>query len=283
MKKALLVLLFLAAGCALLDQQPVVNLTGVDPTVRSLLHPNQRQAAFEEIVSWQKYHGEKEYEERVWGSVGHVVACPQPSSPPMFAIFSGPKGKTENGFSLVTAKGEFVNFFHAANSLHPPDACFDINGDGVVEIVTSWSCGGSSNQWSCELLAVIPVTPEQTPSLAVAYNRGGREGLWQWCLGHPTESGVRPIHLRKRINAGWETVASWTWSPRDAAYLGPTGRETNEFLALTRELEWSELKAFSENGIAEQSSAPYRSQPRDARLQTDGERVIFTKKSQLTF
>ncbi|NQV15885.1 hypothetical protein HQ531_10545, partial [bacterium] len=52
------------------------NIEYINPVVAKLFSIQERQQAFEEIISWQKYKGEKNYEETI-GKVGHVVICPQ--------------------------------------------------------------------------------------------------------------------------------------------------------------------------------------------------------------
>jgi hypothetical protein len=203
---------------------PYVTFPDVNPTVLNLLSASQRQLAFEYIVLWQKYFRDKDtYTERSLAPVGHVVVCPQPNDePPMFAVFQGPKGKTEGRVSFMTAQGEFVNVFNGYNILQPPGTILDVNGDGIVELLTSVSCTASTNSISTSLFVVIPVTTSLKPILAVVYNRGDlNDGTFQ--LSSKRENGSYDIQIRRRESGIWRTLATYTWSSEDHMYEGPKG------------------------------------------------------------
>lgn len=204
---------------------PSVTFPHVNPTVMKLLSHSQRQLAFESIVLWQKYFlNTCTYTERCTAPVGHVVVCPQANdTPPMFAVFRGAEGVTEGMFSLVTAHGSFVNVFNGYNILSPPGTIIDVNGDGIVDLLTVVSCCVSTNSdISTSLFWVIPITPDQEPILAVAYNRGeASNGTFH--LSPKRENGSYDIEIRKREAGIWRTLATYTWSSGNNTYEGPKG------------------------------------------------------------
>jgi len=204
---------------------PYVTFPHVNPTVMKLLSHSQRQLAFESIVFWQRYYDDTyTYTERCAAPVGHVVICPQPNnSPPVFAVFRGAEDATEGMFSLVTAQGEFVNVFNGYNILSPPGTIIDVNGDGIVELLTVVSCCVSTNSdISTSLFLVIPITPDQEPALAVAYNRGdASNGTFH--VSSKRENGSYDIDIRKHESGVWRTLATYTWSSKSNTYEGPKG------------------------------------------------------------
>jgi hypothetical protein len=206
-------------------------------TMAQLLVETDRQAAFDKILSWQRYYGERRYVEKKYGAVGHVVVCPQSARPPMYAVFDGRKGVADGVFSLVTSNGEFVNAFLGASCLDPPGVCRDVNGDGIVDVVTDIPCGS-------HFLVVVPVTPNQTPILAVLFGRGDEEDRWQWRLGKKGQDGSQPIEILRRKRWGWQVVASYAWSRTTSRYEGPEGGPTADFWMFRGAPEWSDSEKF---------------------------------------
>ena len=235
MRRTFLLLCVLAAiGCA----------SGPDADtrrsiVRQLMDPARRQRAYDEIVSWQRYAGKHWYDEEP-DNVHRVVVCPQGgASEPMYAVFHGEGGQPLGGVTLVTGRGEFVNFFSGANYLQGGDRIADLNGDGIVEIATDYYCiaGKGAIRWT--LLVVVPVTPEQKPILSVGYDTEQDSRDWRWSV----EENPHAIRLENRRDDEWHLVARFPWSSARKRYEGPPGGPGHDFIMFP---SYPSRKAFEE-------------------------------------
>jgi hypothetical protein len=214
--------------------------TEVDAVVTKLLHLDGRDDAFRKVMGRQIYRGEGTYTEDTFqnapaGIVRHVVACPQPKGPPMFAVFAGPRGPRHQAVGhiiLIDSDGVIVRVYSAANSLDETDHFKDINGDGVVDMVHSWHKLDSQNRTG-SVVHITPVTREQQPVLLVAYNREPVKEEWGWRLTE--EKGGRYALELGPKKAGTEDItpkATYRWSDKEKRYEGPDGGPGEPFMRL---------------------------------------------------
>lgn len=218
--------------------------TSIDPTVAKLMIPSERDAAFRTILSWQKYRSKPAYMEREFKPLRHVVECPQREGPPIFAVFpistfekrAAPVGH----IILIDADGAIIPHFMNANLLDADSIFADINGDGVIDEVSTISFSKGA------VLHVLPVTREQTPVLNIKLKRKGfRDTAWQWRVMKTEEQNVFAIELgpqdptAKHIN----TRQGMVWSEEENTFtivqapLNPT----KNIIPKAR-LEWSKEK-----------------------------------------
>ena len=222
-----------------------------DPRVLDLLRLDRRESAFQELFARKRYRGEGTYVEKNAGTVRHVVVCPQPKAPPILAVFArptwegdpiyGPPGtppppdaQPRADEKLHRPLGHLILFDHAGVIVRFPSganlidgAFFDVNGDGIVEAVQSWTVGVGENR-SVEQIVVVPIVEPLRPALRVAYHRRG-PGLdeserWSWSLESGGEDAIHDLVLGPVGENG--TVISrvrYEWSAEDARWVGPDG------------------------------------------------------------
>jgi hypothetical protein len=239
---------------------------------RQLLEATTRQAAWEQLVNQAHEDSFEDADVRDWllhATVSHVVACPQPQGDPMYAVFlDGPAEKPEGGFVLVHADGKRILTApcQGNNSLKPYDLIADINGDGIVEIVST-ALVSTGKETTTRELTVFGATPSQEPlfTLFFDWHRETHSLLrllffkdnYEDVEASLNEKGVarplvRPRHLAKetwfwrvtgaaardyRIEVGpierdrFEAKASFQWSARERRFTGPKGRVADKFLS----------------------------------------------------
>jgi hypothetical protein len=206
-------LLFL--GCAKVDS-PKLN-----PVVKKLRSVETRDAAFREIISWQKYKEEDPaYHEKEAKHIEHVVECPQPDGSSIFSVFFAQKGKPRGHIILIDSDGTIIPFYSNANSIH--GIFRDVNGDGVVENVEHWRYG---DKRCVDLLHVIQITPDPWPILRVAYNRGQPEEKWSWEAIESNTPRIFDIVLGPTAKDTGKVVPKvvYKWSDVNGKYEGPLG------------------------------------------------------------
>ncbi len=80
--------------------------TALGPGVAKFLDLDRRDEAFKSVIERQVYRGEGTYTEKNAKPVRHVVACPQPKGPPLFAVF--PKSRERQPEAMHRPAGHFV-------------------------------------------------------------------------------------------------------------------------------------------------------------------------------
>lgn len=208
----------------------------VDSTVSKLSDPTLRDDAFRTVLSWQKYRSKPSAPERIYKPLRHVVVCPQQEGPPIHAVFpmtsyeqrAAPKGHV----ILIDADGAIIPYYRNANSIDDLSEFRDINGDRIVDEISSINVG------SAHVLHVLPVTREQTPSLTIVLKKSGfNETEWSWQLAETSEAGIFSIELGPRDGGTGLLVpkARFRWSEQTSDYLGPTGGGELPFMRLKGE------------------------------------------------
>jgi hypothetical protein len=198
------------------------------PVVVKLLSVNERQQAFEEIISWQKYRGEITYTAKV-REVGHVVLCPQIEGTTLFAVFHGAEGKAEGWYTLLTGGGEIVPCYNHYNFISQYDVFDDINGDGIIERVYGSRLSPLHfSEVQYEGVVVLPMTFPQKPSLIVVYNIEKNVERWRWQL-RKYLNNPDIIEIQKKTSTYMETMASYKWCPFSNTYNGQEGGIDKDF------------------------------------------------------
>lgn len=196
----------------------------VDPVVSELTNPARRDDAFRKILSWQKYRSKPSAPERLFKTLRHVVVCPQKEGPPIYAVFpmtsyeqrDAPKGHV----ILIDADGAILPYYMNANSIDDDSEFKDVNGDGIVEEVSTLNIGRE------QVLHILPVTRNQTPSLNIALRQSGfNKTEWSWHLVATREPGVFSIELGPMEAESGKLIpkARYQWSKETSSYVGPAG------------------------------------------------------------
>ena len=209
----------------------------VDPIVSKLTDSKQRDEAFRTILSWQKYRSKPSAPERIFRSLRHVVVCPQKKGPPVFAVFpsnifeqrDAPKGH----IILIDADGAIIPYYCNANSIDDHSEFKDINGDNVIEEVSTISFG--TKKGSAKVLHVLPVTRDQRPALNIVFKeREAKNAEWSWRLVEQKEPGVFRIELgpMDTDTGRFSPKESFHWSKEKSDYVGPEGGGDLRFMRL---------------------------------------------------
>lgn len=205
----------------------------VDPVVSRLTDPASRDDAFRTILSWQKYRSKPSAPERIVKSLRHVAVCPQKSGPPLYAVFpkttyeqrAAPKGH----IILIDADGAIIPYYLNANSINDSSEFKDVNGDGVIDEIGTIGFGDA------EVLHILPVTRDQTPSLNIVLQENGLNRTeWSWRLSETHQSGVFAIELGPLDpgTSGLVPKARYEWSNETSSYAGPAGGGDLPFMRL---------------------------------------------------
>lgn len=209
----------------------------VDSTVSKLSDPMQRDEAFRTILSWQKYRSKPDAPERIFKTLRHVVVCPQKEGPPMFAVFpmtsyeqrAEPKGY----IVLIDADGAIIPYYCNANSIEDHSEFKDINGDGVVDEVSTIGFGTEAGD--AEVLHILPVTRDQRPALnLVLKEQDGDKPKWSWRLMATNEPGIFSIELGSLDSetGQFSPKESFKWFNEKSDYIGPAGGGNLPFMRL---------------------------------------------------
>jgi hypothetical protein len=200
----------------------------INPIVANLLSENDRQKAFDEIISWQRYEGEKRYEEK-HGKVGHVAFCPQQDGTPLVMVFHGENGKEEGAYTLLTLGGCIVSAYDGENYHRKNDVLSDVNADGLIERIYDTRQGSINyRQVNYMKITVLPMTIIQKPILQVLCGIDGNKVPWRWKLIN-NKNNLNEIVIQKKVNGETETVAIYYWSDVVNEYCGPDGGLDNCF------------------------------------------------------
>ncbi len=216
--------------------------------VLQLLDPERRQAAFVEIVSWQKYLDAERIPYRVTADkeVVEVVVCPQTEGSPIYAVLT--RSGHRKVITLVAGDGTLIPVYRGANLLK--GELLDINGDGGLEVIDSVGAVVSIGdaEVALEELYVLPITPEQEYVLAVAFQRrvpipdpkgpGAHfvpwppGSIWSWELQEADPKGTYSIVLgpRDRESGAIDPRAVYSWSATEKRWIGPSGGADQPFL-----------------------------------------------------
>lgn len=204
----------------------------VDPVVAKLKDPAQRDEAFRTILSWQKYRSKPSAPERIFKPLRHVVECPQKVGPPIYAVFpmtsyeqrAEPKGH----IMLIDADGAMIPYYINANSIDDDSVFKDINGDGVIDEISTINFSRS------QILHVLPMTRDQTPSLNIALRGSPFKTKWSWQLVETSEPGISKIELGPLDSKTGKLIpkTDYKWSKETSQYVGPAGGGDLPFMLL---------------------------------------------------
>ena len=206
--------------------------------VQQLLGQESRGAALRRILGRAQYRGPGKYtEENKKCDVRHVVMCPQPKGPPLFAVFvSGffnrqmhtPKGH----LILVASDGVIVRCYQGNNLA---DGVFaDVNGDGIVERIEQMCYGwGEGTKVKVRELFVLPMTEEVVPSLRIAFDVDCEITGWRVIPA----KGKNPARVQigpKNTKTGEieKVTGEWKWNAKLSAWVGPGGGPNQDFIRL---------------------------------------------------
>ena len=212
----------------------------MDPVVAALTDPARRDECFRRILSWQKYRAKPTGPERFFKPLRHVVVCPQKTGPPLHAVFpmtnyekrAAPKGHV----ILIDADGAIIPYYCGANSLDDPGEFKDINGDGVIDEISTIGTGGNAF-----ILHVLPMTRDQQPSLNILLRKKGfDETEWSWRLTVTKESGVFALELGPQDPKTRQVIvkAAYQWSRPTQTYSGQEGGNNLPFKRMPPDMTW---------------------------------------------
>jgi ankyrin repeat protein len=222
---------------------PVTVLSGspyhVDPIVKRLSDPTQRDEAFRTVLSWQKYRSQPSAPERFFKPLRHVVVCPQAVGPPIYAVFPwttyeqrpAPKGHV----ILIDADGAMIPHYINANSINDVSEFRDINGDRIIDEISAIGTG------KAYVLHVLPVTREQKPALNILLRKKGfNETEWSWRLAPTAQSDVFAIELglNDPKTSQLHPRVTYEWSETTHDYVGPTGGDGLPFKRMPGAMTW---------------------------------------------
>jgi hypothetical protein len=223
--------------------------------VQQLLSRETRDAAMTRILARGEHRGPGTYAEPTQKArVGHVVMCPQPSGPPIFAVFLlGSMHKRENvaGGHLITVAGDgaIVRCWCGNNSLEADAVFEDVNGDGVVDRIETMNCGveGGGN---VRVLFVLPITEAVMPTLRIAIEwREPSLAEWQTAWRVVRAGGGEPVRVQigprdPKTGEPSKVTAEWRWHAERKAWVGPGGGPGQSFVRMPPE-GWPSLEEFA--------------------------------------
>ncbi len=195
-----------------------------DPIVAKLTDPAQRDEAFRTILSWQKYRSEPSAPDRIFKPLRHVVVCPQIEGPPLHAVFpmvsyeqrALPKGH----IMLIDADGAIIPYYINANSIDDHSEFKDINGDGIIEEISTISFS------KAQILHILPMTREQNPTLNIVLKQSSfTETEWSWQVTQTNEPSISTIELGPLDKETKKLIpkVQYNWSKEKSDYIGPAG------------------------------------------------------------
>jgi hypothetical protein len=223
--------------------------------VQQLLSRQTADAALLAILTRGDHRGPGTYTEPVKPSVvKHVVMCPQPKGPPIFAVFvrgidKGEYCEAKGHLITVAADGAILRCWRGDDVV---EGTFeDVNDDGIVDRVDTIDCrvaGGLVRE-----LYVLPITEQGLAALRVAveFRAGdpvpGKETEVAWRVqraggGKPARIQIGP---RDAETGGLTKVtAEWSWLAKRSAWVGPGGGPGSAFVRLPPE-GWEGLEEFA--------------------------------------
>ena len=217
-------------------------------SVQKLLQPTQRDEALFELLRGNQYRPSMPLTKDNC-RVNEVVICPQQNGPPLYAVFKaeryekhigGGSGKRLGHVILFDHKGDIIPIYRNANSIE--GSFKDVNQDGVVEAVESWTVGLGKRKgdrclppYRAEILHVIPMTRKQEPILRVAYNKNDPDDKWGWQLVETKVAGEFDIVLGPDDDKTGkvERAVVYRWSVIEKKYTGPPGGYDQPYMRFT--------------------------------------------------
>ena len=218
-----------------------------------LANPQSRDRAACALFERGVYRSTHSYSEEpcktVAGAVNHVIVAPQSTGPPFYLVFRmwpfpsdqiGP-GRSKGPFAIVDGHGRLVPVFAAANMLDDDDDVFAYAGTDAMAVAHVVAYGGrEDDNWTLEILHIVPVDASQQPVLSVVL--GPSFGPDDACLGsywtwrHRDIDGDRvpevEIGPRQQPPVDLLPRAVYRWSRERQAYEGPDGAVESGFLRL---------------------------------------------------
>lgn len=205
----------------------------IDPIVAKLTDPAQRDEAFRTILSWQKYRSKPSSPERTFKPLRHVVVCPQKEGPPLHAVFPmvsfEPRPLPKGHIMLIDADGAIIPYYINANSIDDHSEFKDINGDGIIEVLSTIGFG------KAQILHVLPMTREQVPSLNIVLKQSSfTKTEWSWQVTPTNDPSVSTIELGPIDKETKKLVpkAQYKWSKEKSDFIGPAGGGDLPFMRL---------------------------------------------------
>lgn len=254
---------------------------------KELLDATKRQSAWTNLVTnapHETFEDEADRQDHLEATVSHVIECPQPQGSPMYAVFlNGPKNKPEGRFTFVEPDGKRIktNPCDGNNMLESYETIADINGDGVIEIVSKTLIGDEATvkTHSIDEITVFQVLPQEQPIFTLLFNwhrdcnsllsimfKDNYAEVQNSINGNgSTNTPIRPKNLGKdswfwrvtgsaalgyKIEIGpvekemFVTKASFQWSAKDRRFEGPKGSIKAKFLSFDGEVSDSEWDDF---------------------------------------
>ena len=236
-RTALPIALLAISGCAPLA--PQTERAQIHPTVLKLLLPDERQAAYEEILSWERRSCESEHDDGECPFGGperadHVIVCPQRTGPPLFAVAQ--YSDTCQEIVLIDGDGTVIPLLPQCDSWHDELSdsveIRDLNNDGVLEMIFAPPYGSSDeSDWDCRVLHVVSISRRPRRLLSVAFEKRHSRWkdtypmFWSWRVVEGPRPGVHDVELGICSILGTDVrpCVSYRWSDEAKGFLGPSG------------------------------------------------------------
>ncbi|MDB5341021.1 MAG: hypothetical protein JWN70_6640 [Planctomycetaceae bacterium] len=211
---------------------------------------SRRQAAFEELQVWWKFH-QTDAHSSGNSKVGRVDNYIPKRGTSITVVFTGDPEQQNGGVYLINPDGRQTRIFQGQNYLNGDDQFIDTNGDGLPEIVTSNDIGGHDENNPNKIvtdatsLCILPISAEQVPLLRIVFDvRRFKSNLtWRWKL-LDRSMGTRDVVIEQQAVGNWTERARFVWSAEKSRYEGPHGSKSDGFIANSGNIETEQIKQF---------------------------------------